>query len=134
MGIAPTINQLTSKPVPRLDDCSSQSLLNYFANSWELEEKLMRSLVKEDTFYLKPDPLRNPLIFYLGHSAVFYINKLIRVGLLEERINSQYETLFEIGVDPETPTELDAAIQGVNWPDVEKVWQYRDKAREAITK
>lgn len=134
MGIAPTINQLISKPVPRLDDCSSQSLLNYFANSWELEEKLMRSLVGEETFYLNPDPLRNPLIFYLGHSAVFFINKLICVDLIKNRINSQYETIFEIGVDPETPTELDTAMQGVSWPNVEKVWQYRDKAREAITK
>ncbi|MBH8561587.1 5-histidylcysteine sulfoxide synthase [Nostoc sp. CENA67] len=134
MGIVTTLNKVTSYQVPRLDDCSSQSLLNYFANSWEIEEKLMKSLVGEDTFYLKPDPLRNPLIFYLGHSAVFYINKLIRVGLIKNRINSQYETLFEIGVDPETPTELNAAMQGVSWPDVEKVWQYRDKAREAITK
>nr|WP_248277677.1 5-histidylcysteine sulfoxide synthase [Brasilonema sp. UFV-L1] len=128
------INKLTSEQVPRLDDCSSQSLLNYFENSWELEEILMKSLVGEETFYLNPDPLRNCLIFYLGHSAVFFINKLIRVGLIEKRIHSQYETLFEIGVDPETPTELDAAMQGVNWPDVEKVWQYRDKAREVITK
>jgi 5-histidylcysteine sulfoxide synthase len=131
--IASTINKLTSDQVPRLDCCSSQILLNYFNNSWELEETLMKSLVGEETFYLNPDPLRNRLIFYLGHSAVFYINKLISVGLIENRINSQYETLFEIGVDPETPTALDAAIQGVCWPDIEKVWQYRDKAREEIT-
>ncbi|MEC4813091.1 MAG: 5-histidylcysteine sulfoxide synthase [Scytonema sp. PMC 1069.18] len=118
--------------VPILNDCSSQSLLNYFENSWALEENLLKSLVGEETFYLNPDPLRSRLIFYLGHSSVFYINKLIRVGLIKDRINSQYETLFEIGVDPETPQELDAAIQGVTWPEVEKVWQYRDKARETI--
>ncbi|MHC5935118.1 5-histidylcysteine sulfoxide synthase [Nostoc sp.] len=134
MSLVPTINKLKSVQVPTLNDCSSQSLLNYFENSWELEETLMKSLVGEETFYLNPDPLRNRLIFYLGHSAVFFINKLIGVGLIKARINSQYETLFEIGVDPETPTELDAAIQGVSWPDVEKVWQYRDKAREAIAK
>ncbi|BAZ32432.1 hypothetical protein NIES4074_49370 [Cylindrospermum sp. NIES-4074] len=133
MNVVPTINKLKSEQVLRLDDCSSQSLLNYFENSWELEEVLMKSLVGEETFYLNPDPLRNRLIFYLGHTAVFYINKLIRVGLIKEPINSQYEILFEIGVDPETPTELDAAMQGVNWPDVEKVWQYRDLARQVIT-
>lgn len=93
----------------------------------------MKSLVEEETFYLNPDSLRNKLIFYLGHSAVFYINKLIQVGLLENRINHKYETLFEIGVDPESPAELELAIQGVNWPNVTKVWEYRDKAKEEIT-
>ncbi|MBE9033948.1 5-histidylcysteine sulfoxide synthase [aff. Roholtiella sp. LEGE 12411] len=133
MGIVSTINKLTSNQVPILNDCSSQKLLKYFENSWELEERLMKTLIREDIFYLNPDPLRNRLIFYLGHSAVFYINKLIGVGLIENRINSQYENIFEIGVDPETPGELDAAIREFSWPDVEKVWQYRDKVQEAIT-
>ena len=119
--------------IPHLDNCSSTTLLKYFENSWELEETLMKSLVEEETFYLNPDSLRNKLIFYLGHSAVFYINKLIQVGLLENRINHKYETLFEIGVDPESPAELELAIQGVNWPNVTKVWEYRDKAKEEIT-
>ncbi|QSV66267.1 MAG: 5-histidylcysteine sulfoxide synthase [Aphanizomenon flos-aquae DEX188] len=119
--------------IPHLDNCSSTTLLKYFENSWELEETLMKSLVEEGTFYLNPDSLRNKLIFYLGHSAVFYINKLIQVGLLENRINHKYETLFEIGVDPESPAELELAIQGVNWPNVTKVWEYRDKAKEEIT-
>lgn len=119
--------------IPKLDICNSQTLLNYFENSWILEETLMKSLIGEDTFYLKPDPLRNPLIFYLGHSAVFYINKLIQVGLIKRRINPEYETLFEIGVDPETPAEIDAVIEGIKWPDVTEVWAYRDKVRAEIT-
>ncbi|MFM6814188.1 MAG: 5-histidylcysteine sulfoxide synthase, partial [Dolichospermum sp.] len=124
---------MTDTHIPQLDNCSSTVILNYFENSWELEETLMKSLVEEKTFYLNPDPFRNKLIFYLGHSAVFYINKLVSVGLLKNRINPQYETLFEIGVDPETPAELEQTIQGVKWPDVEKVWEYRDKARSEIT-
>ena len=124
---------MTDAHIPHLDNCSSTTLLKYFENSWELEETLMKSLVEEETFYLNPDSLRNKLIFYLGHSAVFYINKLIQVGLLENRINHKYETLFEIGVDPESPAELELAIQGVNWPNVTKVWEYRDKAKEEIT-
>ncbi|MDB9466681.1 5-histidylcysteine sulfoxide synthase [Dolichospermum circinale] len=124
---------MTDTHIPQLDNCSSTILLKYFENSWEMEETLMKSVIKEETFYLSPDPLRNKLIFYLGHSAVFYINKLIQVGLLKNRINPQYENLFEIGVDPETPAELEVAIQGFNWPDVEKVWEYRNKAKEKIT-
>jgi 5-histidylcysteine sulfoxide synthase len=132
MSRVPTIKKQISEQVPILNDCSSQNLGKYFENAWELEEKLMKSLVEENSFYLNPDPLRNRLIFYLGHSAVFYINKLICVGLIEKRINSHYETLFEVGVDPETPTELDTAMQKISWPEVKKVWQYRDGAREAI--
>ncbi|WP_413174464.1 5-histidylcysteine sulfoxide synthase [Anabaena azotica] len=134
MQIITKNQKLASTQVPRLDHCIHQTLLNYFENSWELEETLLKSIINENTFYLNPDPLRNKLIFYLGHSAVFYINKLIRVGLLEKRINPQYEILFEIGVDPETPAELETATKDIIWPDVEKVWQYREKARTAITK
>jgi len=126
------VHQLISKPSPILDKCDRQTLLDYFENSWELEEILMKSLVRNDSFYLNPDPLRNPIIFYLGHSPVFYINKLIRVGLLEQRINPDYEILFEIGVDPSSPEELKEATKNINWPEVETVWNYRDKAKESI--
>lgn len=125
---------LKSIESPQLDKCSRQTLFNYFVNSWELEEILMKSIVGEETFYINPDGLRNRLIFYLGHSPVFYINKLIRVGLLNQPINPEYEILFEIGVDPTTPDELDEAMKDVEWPTVEDVWQYRDKAKEEITK
>ncbi|MBD2296621.1 5-histidylcysteine sulfoxide synthase [Anabaena sphaerica FACHB-251] len=133
MQTIPQINKLTSSQVPKLDDCDSKTLLNYFENSWHLEETLFKSLISEDTFYLNPDPLRNKLIFYLGHSAVFYINKLIHIGLLENRINPQYEILFEIGVDPETPAELETATKNIILPDVSKVWQYRNQAKAEIT-
>ncbi|NET55818.1 MAG: 5-histidylcysteine sulfoxide synthase [Symploca sp. SIO2E6] len=128
------MNMLKSIQPPQLDKCDHDTLSNYFENSWELEEILMKSLIGEDTFYINPDPLRNRLIFYLGHSAVFYINKLIRVGLLEQRINPEYEILFEIGVDPTTPEELEQAMQDVQWPKVEDVWQYRDKAKAEVAK
>ncbi|WP_353930607.1 5-histidylcysteine sulfoxide synthase [Okeanomitos corallinicola TIOX110] len=127
-------NQLASTQVPKLDNFNFQNLLSYFENSWEMEEELFKSLISEDTFYLNSDPLRNKLIFYLGHSAVFYINKLIQVGLLESRIHPQFEVLFEVGVDPETPAELESATKDIVWPDVDQVWQYREKAKAAITK
>ncbi|ACB50392.1 hypothetical protein cce_1041 [Crocosphaera subtropica ATCC 51142] len=115
-----------------LNNCTQDSVINYFQNSWELENILMRSIIDDETFYINPDPLRNPLIFYLGHSAAFYINKLIRVELLEKGINSDYEILFEFGVDPENAEELNQAIAHINWPDVRQVWDYRNKAYEVI--
>ena len=118
---------------PHLHNCDRTDLLNYFQGSWQLETMLWQSLRDQDTFYLSPDPLRNRLIFYLGHSAVFYLNKLVKVGLCDRRINDYYENLFEIGVDPETPEELENAVGKIEFPDVAKVWQYRQDAQELIT-
>ncbi|MEL4898220.1 5-histidylcysteine sulfoxide synthase [Crocosphaera sp. Alani8] len=117
-----------------LDNCSRDSIIDYFQNSWELENILMESIVDDETFYINPDPLRNPLIFYLGHSAAFYINKLIQVGLLEKRINADYEVLLEFGVDPENSEELDQAIAHINWPKVDDIWEYRNTAYDVILK
>ncbi len=132
------MNNFRSVDVPKLHAYKSVSelrsaLLDYFNNAWELDDCLMQSIVGRDSFYLNPDPLRNCLIFYLGHTAVFYINKLIQVGLIETRLDPKYEALFELGVDPETPIELSEALQNVVWPEVEDVWQYRGKARAIIT-
>lgn len=127
-----TIDPATARRVPLLDRCSSHELLTYFQDAWTLEDTLFQSLIDSETFYLQPDVLRNPLIFYLGHSAVFYINKLVRVGLVSDRLNPGFESLFEVGVDPETPDDLSSAIATVDWPEVAAVWHYRDRARAAI--
>lgn len=124
---------LQSHYPPKLDDCDRQVIMDYFENAWQLEDVLMNSLVGEETFSLNPDPLRNPLIFYLGHSAVFYINKLIRVELLEKRLNPDYEILFEIGVDPEIPEELNQVIAHLEWPQVQPTWEYRENAYNIIS-
>ena len=131
------MNSIKSTTPPKLDSCHAdldfrQYILEYFKNAWEIEDLLMHSLVGEETFYSKPDPLRNPLIFYLGHTAVFYINKLVFVGLLEKPINFNYERLFELGVDPKKSEELDQAIAHINWPQLEDVWQYRKKVYQSV--
>ena len=123
---------LSNTPL-QLDSCDRQTILAYFQDSWHLEDDLMKSIIGEDTFYLNPDPLRNPLVFYLGHSAVFYINKLVRVELLKQGINQHYETLFEIGVDPEVPDELNEVIADLEWPPLVEVWQYRYQAYQTIS-
>ncbi|MGD1900712.1 MAG: 5-histidylcysteine sulfoxide synthase [Geitlerinemataceae cyanobacterium] len=120
--------------MPRLNRCDRAELLAYFENAWDIEDCLLGSLRSDDAFYLSPDPLRNRLIFYLGHSAVFYINKLIRVGWLDRRIEPHFEILFEIGVDPSTPEELESAMANVQWPEVDRVWAYRRSAREEVAR
>ena len=81
----------------RTDDFDQASLSAYFKNTWDLYEMLFSSIVKEGALYQNPDPLRHPLIFYLGHTAAFYINKLVIAGLLPEskRINPHFELIFD---------------------------------------
>ncbi len=123
---------IPSSPVPCLTSCDRDSLVEYFKATWALDDWLMQSIQAKATFYTQPDPLRNPLIFYLGHTAVFFINKLVQVGL-GSRINPAYEQLFEMGVDPDSPQELKEASEGIKWPEVEAVWAYRDQVFELVS-
>jgi hypothetical protein len=75
--------------------------LNYFNYTYELYERLFSSLKNEFAFNGCPDRLRLPIIFYYGHTACVYVNKLMMGGLLEpeERIDFSKDTIFETGVD-----------------------------------
>jgi 5-histidylcysteine sulfoxide synthase len=117
---------------PNLWNCDRQDILTYFQRAWECEECLMRCIIDPDVFYVNPDPLRNLLIFYLGHSAVFYINKLLRVNLIEQRINPKFEILFEIGVDPERPDDIVGIFNDLRQVNVDAVWAYRDQVYQRI--
>ncbi len=110
-----------------IDKYSKQDLVDYFLSAWQLEDILLKSIIQENAFYSSPDLLRNPLIFYLGHCAAFYINKLVIVGLLDKEINPAYEMLFGFGVDPANAEELNRANTHIEWPQVDKVWTYREQ-------
>ena len=71
----------------------------YFHKTYTIDEKLYDTLATDQAFYLRPEPLRHPLIFYLGHTAAFYINKLIIAKIIDRRINPEFESMFAIGVD-----------------------------------
>ncbi|MBK7409918.1 MAG: 5-histidylcysteine sulfoxide synthase [Saprospirales bacterium] len=113
----------------KTDQCDRADLLDYFQNSWKLYEWLFSSLSSDETFYMAPDRLRHPLIFYWGHTAAFYINKLVMAGLLEKGINERYEVLFAKGVDPDLPDNLQKQLQ---WPDVAAVDSYRKEVFDTV--
>jgi hypothetical protein len=53
-----------------------------------------------EAYYRPPyHNLRHPMVFYYGHPAVLYINKLRVAGLLTEPVNEYFEHIFETGVD-----------------------------------
>ena len=71
-----------------------------FNESFDLYEHLF-NLVSDEAHFMRADPLRHPLIFYHGHTAAFYINKLISARVLKnsDRVNSEIESQVAIGVD-----------------------------------
>ena len=105
-------------------------ILNYFYTSYDLDTRLYDHLADDEAFYLRAEPLRHPLIFYLGHTASFYINKLNISRLAERRINPVYESMFAIGVDEMSWDDLDE--RNYDWPSVDDVRQYRQEVREYV--
>lgn len=127
------MNQAISLPPPRLDSCDPQAILTYYQRAWMLEDRLWKSLVGDEPFYTNPDPLRNVLIFYLGHTAVFYINKLMGVGLIQTGLDSHYEDMFAVGVDPKKPDEIAGQFSRLRSTDLPSVWHYRQAVYDSIT-
>jgi len=102
----------------------------YFNATFECYESLFETLVSDQAYYQKPIPLRHPLIFYYGHTATFFINKLILSGLIDTRINPKFESMFAIGVDEMSWDDLNDSHY--DWPNVAEVKAYRQKLKQLI--
>ena len=107
-----------------------ESILAYFIATFSRYEQLFETLANEQAFLQKPIPLRHPLIFYFGHTATFFVNKLVLAGLLKERINPKFESMFAVGVDEMSWDDLDETHY--DWPSVSDVKQYRNQVRVAV--
>ncbi|NDC55044.1 MAG: SAM-dependent methyltransferase, partial [Planctomycetia bacterium] len=82
--LVPTKTLLLSGADP---EAKRAELRRYFHQTCELYERLF-ALVREDaSYYERHEPLRHPLIFYYGHPAVFYVNKLTAGRLIQARID-----------------------------------------------
>ena len=104
----------------------------YFHTTLDHYEQLFETLRNDQAYYKKPISLRHPLIFYLGHTATFFVNKLILAGLITERINPRLESTFAVGVDEMSWDDLDSTHY--DWPSVEEVRAYRKAMRNMVDK
>lgn len=102
----------------------------YFNETWQRYDSLFETLSDDKAYYHKSIPLRHPLIFYFGHTATFFINKLILAGLVDKRINPRFESMFAIGVDEMSWDDLNDAHY--DWPSVQQVKEYRQQVNAAI--
>ena len=102
----------------------------YFHNTFDLFEKVFELLKDESVFYKKSEPTRHPMIFYFGHTATFFVNRLINMKVINERINPEFESIFAVGVD-----EMhwdDMSESNYKWPAVKEVIAYRNSVRKLV--
>ncbi len=115
---------------PNLHNTNRDEILNYFEDSYSKYEDLFTILKSDESFYEQPEKLRHPLVFYFGHTAVFFINKLILAGLIDTRVNAEFEALFAIGVDEMSWDDLNQS--NYSWPKIDEIRQYRNEVREIV--
>src|SRR5471030_112152 len=108
-------------------DEKRQEILAYFNQTWGLYQSLFDCLADERAYFNKAISLRHPLIFYFGHTATFYINKLMAAGLIKHRVDDNIEAMLAIGVDEMSWDDLDNSHY--SWPSVAALRDYRGKVR-----
>jgi len=122
---------IRSLPLPNLSAVTREDALDYFNNSWSLYETLFAGLKGEEGFY-RPPPhgLRHPQIFYYGHTACLYINKLRVSGVLAKPVNAYFESIFEVGVDEMLWDDMHK--NDMLWPSVSEVHAYRKQVYDTV--
>jgi 5-histidylcysteine sulfoxide synthase/putative 4-mercaptohistidine N1-methyltranferase len=114
------------------DDVAAKrkEILEYFHNTFSLYESIFECLTDDSVFYERPNSLRHPLIFYYGHTSVFFINKLNVTGLITERVDPVLESTLAVGVDEMSWDDVNEGRD--TWPTASQVKMYRDKTREIV--
>lgn len=107
-----------------------REILNAFVETWDTYERLFECIIDERGFYEKAIPLRHPLIFYYGHTATFFMNKLVLAKLLPERIDPEIEAMCAVGVDEMSWDDLDEA--NYKWPSIRDIEHYRSEVKAKV--
>lgn len=125
-----------------LSTTTNAGLRQHFLYIFELYEKLFSTL-KTKAFFIRAERLRHHLIFYYGHTAVFYINKLIASGHLSPsyRFDPRLESSMSVGVDEMSWDDL--LEDNYDWSNLnqqgleeflKKVKEYRKWVKKLILK
>ena len=107
-----------------------QEIKTYFQETYKLYESLFTIVSEEQAYFKKADPLRHPIIFYYGHTATFFINKLKLAKIIDERIDPKLESIFAVGVDEMSWDDLNE--KHYVWPTLEETQKYRDKVYDLV--
>lgn len=103
----------------------------YFQDCYKRYESLFDLVSDEKAYYQKADPLRHPIIFYYGHTATFFINKLNLAKVIDERVDPGLESIFAVGVDEMSWDDLNE--KHYDWPTLSQTQAYRDRVYTLVT-
>lgn len=130
--LAPTRTPLLTADPAAADPVAAKraELRRYFHQTCALYERLFDLIRDDASYYERHEPLRHPLIFYFGHPAVFYVNKLTAGRHITRRIDARLEAMLAVGVDEMSWDDLNTAHY--DWPSVQAVRDYRAAVRELV--
>ncbi|MCA9241025.1 MAG: SUMF1/EgtB/PvdO family nonheme iron enzyme [Planctomycetales bacterium] len=115
---------------PSLNAPSVEDVHRYFQDSWSRYEWLFSGLVDGDgVLETQPHPFRNTLGFYYGHTAAFYVQKLLLAGLISEPVDPEMDRALERGVSPNRANEIE---KGQDWPQAMELRTYRRRVRDTV--
>ena len=97
-----------------------QEILEYFRKTWAVDEQLYTQLKSDEVFYHRGDPLRHVLLFYFGHTAVFFINKLFK-GDKEAYENTIKQLNMVTGYEEGKQLIVADLANKYNWKDKEAI-------------
>ena len=109
-----------------------KEIKEYFQLCYKRYESLFHIVSDEKAYFQKADPLRHPIIFYYGHTATFFINKLKLAKIINERVDPGLESIFAVGVDEMSWDDLNE--KHYDWPTLSQTQAYRDKVYALVTK
>lgn len=120
--------------MPTLHGTSSeekrQEIKAYFHHCYKRYESLFSLVADEKAYFQKADPLRQPLIFYYGHTATFFVNKFKLAKMIDDRIDPFLESIFAVGVDEMSWDDLNE--KHYEWPSVKQTESYRDSVYDLV--
>ena len=112
-------------------EAKRREIRTYFRHCFKRYESLFTIIAEEEAWFIDPDPLRHPMIFYYGHTAAFFINKLKISKLIDRRIDAELESIFAVGVDEMSWDDLNG--KHYSWPGLAHTQQYREKVYTLIS-
>src|SRR5690606_36626110 len=107
-----------------------QQIKAHFTCTYETYERLFELLKNDEAYYQQPERLRHPLIFYLAHTAVFFVNKLRVAKLIDDPVDTAMEAMMAIGVDEMSWDDLNSGHY--DWPTVQAVYDYRQQVKQTV--
>jgi formylglycine-generating enzyme required for sulfatase activity len=106
----------------------TESLLSFQAA--RTTSDLLFAEVLESSFFERPIPQRNRIIFYLGHMDAFDWRQIGSEGDGEPQIDRRLDTLFAFGIDP-PPGQLPQDTPS-DWPSLGEARAYVRRVRAAV--